>query len=98
MIITIKSIAINSPVEKAANKFSGTIQSNICDTVGISGLSKEVFGKVKFIPGVKNNGSDTPIKTARAVVIGVSLALFFTPGKNLTLPNTSVDKPEIPHV
>src|SRR5690625_5502385 len=38
------------------------------------------------------------ITTALAVLIGVSLALFFNPGKNLTLPNTSVDKPEIPHV
>src|SRR5699024_10447440 len=69
MIIAIKSIAINSPVEKAANKFSGTILNNISDTCGISGLSTEVFGKVKFFPGLKNNASDTPIKTARAVVI-----------------------------
>src|SRR5690625_2839059 len=38
------------------------------------------------------------ITTALAVLIGVSLALFFNHGKNLTLPNTSVDKPEIPHV
>ncbi len=37
------------------------------------------------------------ITTALAVLIGVTLALFFNPGKNLTLPNTSVDKPEIPH-
>src|SRR5699024_6689357 len=35
------------------------------------------------------------ITTALAVLIGVSLALFFNPGKNLTLPNTSVDKSEI---
>src|SRR5690625_891077 len=38
------------------------------------------------------------ITTALAVLIGVSLALFFIPGKNLTLSNTSVDKPEIPNV
>ncbi|MCJ8008702.1 dicarboxylate/amino acid:cation symporter [Lederbergia wuyishanensis] len=36
--------------------------------------------------------------TAAAVIIGVTLALTFSPGKNLSLPNTTVDKPEIPHV
>lgn len=36
------------------------------------------------------------VTTALAVLIGVSLALFFNPGKNLTLPNASVDKPDIP--
>lgn len=37
------------------------------------------------------------VTTAMAVLIGVSLALFFNPGENLTLPHTSVDEPEIPH-
>ena len=36
--------------------------------------------------------------TAAAVFIGVALALGFNPGQNLTLPNTKVDKPDIPHV
>lgn len=36
--------------------------------------------------------------TALAVLIGVSLALAFNPGKNIKLPNASVDKPDIPHV
>src|SRR5699024_9361429 len=36
--------------------------------------------------------------TAAAVLIGVALALGFSPGQHLTLPNVSVDKPEIPHV
>lgn len=36
------------------------------------------------------------VTTAFAVLIGVSLALFFNPGQNLTLPNATVDKPEIP--
>ncbi|GAB2726533.1 dicarboxylate/amino acid:cation symporter [Halomonas garicola] len=35
--------------------------------------------------------------TALAVLIGVSLALFFNPGSGLSLPDTSVDKPDIPH-
>ncbi|WP_311946206.1 dicarboxylate/amino acid:cation symporter [Halomonas piscis] len=35
--------------------------------------------------------------TALAVLIGVSLALFFSPGSGLSLPDTSVDKPDIPH-
>lgn len=37
------------------------------------------------------------VTTAMAVLIGVSLALVFNPGKNLTLPHTSVDEPVIPH-
>lgn len=35
--------------------------------------------------------------TAIAVLIGVSLALFFSPGDGLSLPDTSVEKPDIPH-
>lgn len=35
--------------------------------------------------------------TALAVLIGVSLALFFSPGEGITLPDASVDKPDIPH-
>lgn len=35
--------------------------------------------------------------TALAVLIGVSLALFFNPGEGITLPDASVDKPDIPH-
>ncbi|MGM8215992.1 dicarboxylate/amino acid:cation symporter [Bacillaceae bacterium W0354] len=38
------------------------------------------------------------VTTAAAVLIGVSLALWFNPGKNISLPNTSVDQPEIPHI
>src|SRR5699024_2122374 len=38
------------------------------------------------------------ITTVLADLIGVSHDLFFNPGKNLTLPNTSVDKPELPYV
>ncbi|GAA3908254.1 dicarboxylate/amino acid:cation symporter [Halomonas cibimaris] len=34
--------------------------------------------------------------TALAVLIGVSLALFFSPGEGLSLPDTSVDKPDVP--
>src|SRR5699024_12410784 len=32
------------------------------------------------------------------VLIDVSIAIFFNPRQNLTLPNTSIDKPEISHV
>lgn len=35
--------------------------------------------------------------TAAAVLIGVALALGFNPGQNLTLPNTTVEKPDIPN-
>ena len=35
--------------------------------------------------------------TAAAVLIGLSLALWFAPGKNMTLPNVTVDKPVMPH-
>lgn len=35
--------------------------------------------------------------TALAVLIGVSLALLFSPGEGITLPGASVDKPDIPH-
>lgn len=35
--------------------------------------------------------------TALAVLIGVSLALLFNPGNGLTLPDISVDMPDIPH-
>ena len=35
--------------------------------------------------------------TALAVAIGVSLALFFNPGLQLSLPETLVQKPHIPH-
>src|SRR5699024_11035111 len=38
------------------------------------------------------------ITTALAVLIGVSLAFFFNPEKNLTFPNTPVEKPKKPHV
>ncbi|MBO0589618.1 dicarboxylate/amino acid:cation symporter [Sporosarcina sp. E16_8] len=34
--------------------------------------------------------------TAAAVLIGLSLALWFAPGKNMTLPNVTVDKPIMP--
>lgn len=37
------------------------------------------------------------ITTAAAVVIGLSLALWLKPGKNIVLPDVVVDKPEIPH-
>lgn len=36
--------------------------------------------------------------TAMAVLIGVSLALFFSPGEGLTLPNIEVSKPNVPNV
>src|SRR5699024_4195163 len=36
--------------------------------------------------------------TAAAVGIGVTLALSFNPGKDLSLPNTKVDQSDIPHV
>lgn len=36
--------------------------------------------------------------TAAAVVIGLSLALWLSPGKGLTLPNVTVDKPVTPHI
>lgn len=36
--------------------------------------------------------------TAAAVLIGVTLALWISPGKGLTLPNVTVDKPETPHI
>ena len=35
--------------------------------------------------------------TAAAVLIGLSLALWLAPGKNMQLPNVTVDKPETPH-
>jgi len=35
--------------------------------------------------------------TAAAVLIGLSLALWFAPGINMTLPNVTVDKPIMPH-
>ncbi|MGO1246372.1 MAG: dicarboxylate/amino acid:cation symporter [Oceanisphaera sp.] len=35
--------------------------------------------------------------TAMAVIIGVVLALTFSPGSQLSLPNTAVQQPEIPH-
>ncbi|MFJ7936442.1 dicarboxylate/amino acid:cation symporter [Sporosarcina sp. NPDC096371] len=35
--------------------------------------------------------------TAAAVLIGLSLALWFAPGINMTLPNVTVDKPTTPH-
>ncbi|KAA0965514.1 dicarboxylate/amino acid:cation symporter [Sporosarcina sp. ANT_H38] len=35
--------------------------------------------------------------TAAAVLIGLSLALWFAPGNNMTLPNVTVDKPIMPH-
>lgn len=35
--------------------------------------------------------------TAAAVLIGLSLALWLSPGNNLTLPNVTVDKPTTPH-
>ncbi|MGM8213192.1 dicarboxylate/amino acid:cation symporter [Virgibacillus sp. W0430] len=38
------------------------------------------------------------ITTAAAVVIGLALAVVINPGKNLSLPNTTIDKPDIPHV
>lgn len=37
------------------------------------------------------------VTTAMAVMIGVSLALGFNPGKNMSLPSTAVDQPEIPY-
>lgn len=37
------------------------------------------------------------VTTALAVCIGVSLALFFSPGQHLSLPNTLVQQPNIPH-
>lgn len=37
------------------------------------------------------------VTTAAAVLIGLSLALWFSPGKNMTLPNVTVDKPIMPH-
>lgn len=37
------------------------------------------------------------VTTAMAVMLGVSLALGFSPGKNMSLPNTAVDQPEIPY-
>lgn len=36
--------------------------------------------------------------TAMAVFIGVSLALFFSPGAGLTLPNIEVSAPDVPNV
>lgn len=36
--------------------------------------------------------------TALTVLIGVSLALWFSPGENLTLPHADVDEPDIPHI
>lgn len=36
--------------------------------------------------------------TAAAVLIGLSLALWLAPGKNMSLPNVTVDKPTMPHV
>lgn len=35
--------------------------------------------------------------TAMAVIIGVTLALTFSPGSQLSLPNTVVQPPEVPH-
>ncbi|ART80795.1 dicarboxylate/amino acid:cation symporter [Oceanisphaera avium] len=37
------------------------------------------------------------VTTAMAVCIGVSLALLFNPGLRLSLPNTLVEKPHLPH-
>ncbi len=36
------------------------------------------------------------VTTAAAVLIGLSLALWFAPGSNMTLPNVTVDKPITP--
>lgn len=36
------------------------------------------------------------VTTAAAVLIGLSLALWLSPGKNMTLPNVTVDKPVMP--
>lgn len=35
--------------------------------------------------------------TAAAVLIGLGLALWFNPGEHLTLPDTTVEKPDMPH-